>query len=107
MAARAFVLPAMSIVLESFCATLAARLGSREGENLSTTLDWLARIVAAIILGLTAIFLFRWDISGVGSTLVRLDRWTGQIGHCVKENKTNKILCGDEALHLLEQPNKE
>jgi hypothetical protein len=93
----------MSIVLESFCATLAARLGSREGENLSTTLDWLARIVAAVILALTAFFLFRWDISAVGNNLVRLDRWTGQIALCIKENKTNKILCGDQALHLLDQ----
>lgn len=69
--------------------------------------EWLGIIVAAVILALTAVVLFRWDISGVGNTLVRLDRWTGQIALCVKENKTNKILCGDDALHLLEQPDKE
>ncbi len=42
----------------------------------------IATIVAAVILGVIALFLFRWEISVTGQGVAKLNRWTGTVYLC-------------------------
>jgi hypothetical protein len=41
-----------------------------------------AIVLGAALIAVTLLFLFRWEISGVGGQAYRLDRWTGRITSC-------------------------
>jgi hypothetical protein len=51
-------------------------------------------IVAAIIIAISATFLFRWHVISSEARVVRVDRWTGKIQIC--SQPSTKIVCVEE-----------
>jgi hypothetical protein len=41
-----------------------------------------AIVLAAIIVALAIVFIGRWEISGQGGAVARLDKWTGTVALC-------------------------
>ena len=44
-------------------------------------------IVGAAIIAAALVFIFRWEVTPAGSTMVRLDRWSGEMVGCNVENQ--------------------
>jgi hypothetical protein len=44
-------------------------------------------VVGAAIIAAALVFIFRWEVTAAGSTMVRLDRWSGEMVGCNVENQ--------------------
>jgi len=53
-----------------------------------------AIIAAAIILAAAVMFVSRYQVSGVGTVVYRLDRWTGNVDVCVAAIDSRLITTG-------------
>jgi len=43
-------------------------------------------VLAAIVIALAQLFIFRWEISSSSTLTFRLDRWTGKVTMCNEKN---------------------
>jgi hypothetical protein len=57
----------------------------------------IAIIIAAVILALTAAFMFRWELQ---SGVVRLDRWTGTVSVCSSKEESGPLECESRSLNV-------